>query len=110
MRDILDKLDLLLESTGLANRKPGDIFKNKEGTEISFKQIEFYPRNGGKFDSEQLNSAIEKLGSDVQWQNSPNKSGGGIAVVTFDTDQGPVQYGFFRKEIYPNKLDNKIKK
>lgn len=109
MRDILNKLDLLLESTGLANRKPGDIFKNKEGTQISFKQIDFYPRNGGKFDIEQLNSAMQKLGPDIQWQNSPNKTGGGIAVVTFDTEQGPIQYGFFRKEIYPNKLDNKIK-
>lgn len=109
MRDILDKLNQLLESTGLANRKPGDIFKNKEGDEISFNKIEFYPRNGGKFDSAQLNSAIQKLGSDIQWQNNPNKSGGGIAVVTFDTERGPIQYGFFRKEIYPNKLDNKIK-
>jgi hypothetical protein len=109
MRDILDKLNQLLESTGLANRKPGDIFKNKEGDQMSFNKIEFYPRNGGKFDSEQLNSAVQKLGADIQWQNSPNKSGGGIALVTFDTDKGPIQYGFFRKEIFPNKLDNKIK-
>lgn len=109
MRDILNKIDTLLESTGLANRKPGDIFKNKEGDQIAFNKIEFYPRNGGKFDSEQLNSAIQKLGADVQWQNSPSKSGGGIAVVTFETEKGPIQYGFFRKEIYPNKLDNKIK-
>ena len=109
MRDILDKLDHLLESTGLANRKPGDIFKNKEGDQISFNNIEFYPRNGGKFDSEQLNSIVQKLGADIQWQNSPSKSGGGIAVVTFDTEKGPIQYGFFRKEIYANKLDNKIK-
>ena len=109
MRDIIDKLNLLIESTGLANRKPGDIFKNKEGDQISFNNIEFYPRNGGKFDNAQLDSVIQKLGTDIQWQNSPSKAGGGIAVVTFDTERGPIQYGFFRKEIYPNKLDNKIK-
>lgn len=107
MRDILDKLSLIMESTGLANRKPGDVFKNKQGDTITFNNIEFYPKEGGKYDSAQLNDVLLQLG-DVKWQNERPKAGG-IAVVTFDTEQGPIQYGFFRKEIYPNRLDNKIK-
>ena len=106
MRDILDKLNLL-ESTGLANRKPGDVFKNSQGQEMTFSGINFFPEEGGKYDEAQLSELITKLGPNIKWQNKQPKSGG-VAVATFDTGDGQVQYGFYKKEISPNKLENKI--
>lgn len=106
MRDILEKLNLL-ESTGLANRKPGDVFKNSQGQEMTFSGINFYPEEGGKYDEAQLNDLITKLGPNIKWQNKKPKSGG-VAVATFDTPDGQVQYGFYKQEISPNRLENKI--
>jgi len=107
MRDLLDRLQTINESTGLANRKPGEKFKNSAGNELTFQSIEFFPEEGGKYDSENLDQVIARLGPDVKWVNRKPKSGG-VAVATFDSDKGPVQYGFYKQQIYPNKLDNKI--
>lgn len=106
MRDILDKFKLL-ESTGLANRKSGDVFKNSQGQEMTFSGINFYPEEGGKYDEAQLNELITKLGPNIKWQNKQPKFGG-VAVATFDTADGQVQYGFYKQEISPNRLENKI--
>lgn len=106
MRDLLDKIDLLLESTGLANRKPGDVFKNKDNEIITFKSIDFYPREGGKYEEQELNDLIVQLGTDVKWQNTKPKTGG-VALATFDSKDGELKFGFFRKEIKPFKTDNK---
>jgi hypothetical protein len=61
MRDILDTLSVLTESTGLAGRKPGDKFKNPTGDEITFSQIEFFPSEGGKLEPAQLDNIIKQL-------------------------------------------------
>jgi len=106
MRDILEKLNLL-ESTGLANRKPGDIFKNSQGQQITFSDINFYPEEGGKYDEVQLKDLITKLGPNIKWQNKQPKTGG-IAIATFDTPEGQVQYGFYKQQISANKVENKI--
>jgi hypothetical protein len=39
MRDLINLLENLVESTGLAGRKSGAVFKNKEGEEIIDGQI-----------------------------------------------------------------------
>ena len=60
MRDILDKLETLTESTGLAGRKPGDVFRNPNGEEITFNDIRFFPEGGGKFEPDNLNRHYSK--------------------------------------------------
>lgn len=107
MRDFIDKLTTLLESTGMAGRKPGDTFKNPAGDSITFNQIEFFPSKGGKLDKENLDKLLSKV-PNVEWQNSRSSKSGGFAVATFDTPDGPKQYGYFKDSIKPDPTDNYI--
>lgn len=108
MRHLIDRIQYLMESSGLANRKPGDTFKNKEGDAITFSSISFYPDEGGKLEPEQINSLIKQLEGKVKWQNAKLKASGGIIIATFDSPEGQVNFGFFKNDIKPNKLDNYI--
>lgn len=107
MRNLLDKIETLTESTGLAGRKPGDTFKNPEGEKITFNRIEFFPVEGGKLEKEQLDSVLKQL-PNVQWQNNRSAKSGGVVLATLDTAQGEVQYGFFKDVIKPNTTDNYV--
>lgn len=111
MRDILDKINLLIESTGLAGRKPGDIFKNDKGDQITFTGLQFVPSQGGKLEAKDLEKALlklEKQGINVHWQNGKTAKSGGYAIATFDTKDGELYYGYFKDSIKPNKTDNFI--
>lgn len=110
MRDLLDKLSLLVESTGLAGRKPGDTFKNPNGDIITFKSINFYPAAGGKLDKESLDQELADLTDtdQIQWQNSRTAKTGGFIIATFDTPSGEVNYGFYKDVIKPNPTDNYV--
>lgn len=113
MQDIRTYLDLL-ESKGIANRKPGDTFVNDNGDEIYFRQIKFYPNNG-QYSAEELTLAIEEVreelaGVDIIWTNSAPKTGG-FALAEFETSSGqPLFYGRYfqniRSPAYDNKWDN----
>jgi len=107
MRDLLDTITILSESTGLAGRKPGDKFKNVNGDEIVFSKIDFYPRDGGKFDSEKLNNLLLQL-PNVKWQNNKTSKTGGVAVATFNAGDNEIQYGFFKDNIKPDLTGNYI--
>lgn len=107
MRDLLDKIQILIESTGLAGRKPGDTFKNPDGDKITFNRIEFFPSDGGKLEKQQLDNIVKQL-PNVQWQNGRSAKSGGIVLATFDTEQGEVQYGFFKDSIKPTATDNYV--
>lgn len=110
MRNILDKLNdlILLESTGLAGRKPGDVFKNQSGDQITFQKLDLYPAQGGILPKDQLDQTLLDLGLDVIWQNARSPKTGGLAIATFDTPEGQVRYGFYKNDIKPNRTDNKI--
>jgi len=107
MRDLLDQL-ILIESTGLAGRKPGDVFKSPSGNQIVFKKLDFYPQQGGILPKDNLDQILKDLGLDINWQNSRSPKTGGVAVATFDSDQGEVRYGFYKNDIKANRTDNKI--
>ena len=112
MRDILDKIQIIAESKGLANRRPGAIFKNSAGDEITFVDLSFYPDGGGRFEPEQLEDAIQQMTAqvgDIQWQNTKTARVGGFAIAQFDSETGPLYFGFFLGEIKPNPVDNNIK-
>lgn len=111
MRDILDKLTLLNESTGLAGRKQGDPFQNEAGETITFNNIQFFPEGGGKFEPEELDQAIAKVSQqipNIQWQNAKNARVGGFAIVTFDSTDGPVAIGRFLQDVKADPVQNTL--
>ena len=110
MRDILDLLEQLNESTGLAGRKPGDVFRNPAGDEITFDDLQFYPQQG-KYEPEQLDQAVQQIEQDtggVQWQNAKSSRTGGFGVAKFTSAQGPMFIGRYLESVKPNVKDNYI--
>ena len=110
MRDILDKLSLILESTGLAGRKSGDIFRNPEGKEITFNELKFFPDGGGRYNPEELEKALTKINSkeDIKWMNIKSGRIGGFAIASFDSPDGPVYFGRYLDQVKPSFKDNQI--
>lgn len=114
IRQILNTLEVLTESTGLTGRKPGDVFQNPDGNQIIFNSIQFFPEGGGKYNKEELGDAIDQAtsGIDVQWMNTPSARSGGFAIASFSSDQGEIYYGRYFDQVkanvttnyFPNKL------
>jgi hypothetical protein len=110
MRDILNKLETLNESTGLAGRKPGDTFRNPDGDEITFNNIRFYPESGGKLEPDELDRVISQVDTldGIEWLNNRSSRTGGIAVAAFDTSEGEIYFGRYLESIKPNFTDNYV--
>ena len=109
MRDLLNLLDnVLTESTGLAGRKPGDMWQNSQGQTLTFNNIVFYPEGGGTYDTATLQQFTQQI-PNAYWINKmPAK--GGVGVATFNDQQGnEVLVGRYFQDIKPNKTDNKWK-
>ena len=109
MRDLLNLLNnVLTESTGLANRKPGEQWQNSQGQTLTFNNIVFYPEGGGVYDTATLKQFTQQI-PDTYWINKmPAK--GGVGVATFNDEQGnEVLVGRYFQDIKPNKTDNKWK-
>jgi|AACY02.1.fsa_nt_gi hypothetical protein len=102
MRDILNKLEYIVESEGLTNRKPGTVFTNPQGGKAFFQKLEFFPAKGGSYNDKQLPQVIDqveqKLGADIQWVNSARQ--GGFGIATFELENGrPLYAGRFFQAI-----------
>lgn len=111
MRDLLNKLESLNESTGLAGRKPGDTFRNADGDEITFNNIDFYPQSGGKLDPEKLDIILRQVESElgeVQWMNQRSGRTGGFAIASFSTPEGEKYFGRYLESIKPQATDNYV--
>lgn len=110
MRDILDKIQLLVESTGLAGRAPGDIFKNPSGEEIVFDEIKFYPEQGGKYEPEELNSMLKQTSRkrNIIWQNAMTPRTGAFSIAKFASPEGDLYFGTYLQSIKPNFTDNYV--
>ena len=94
MRDLLDLLDKvalpLAEGVGLANRKPGEKFKNAVGDIVTFQNLEFYPASGRFNTPDELQAGVDAMLADKQvpaaqihWVNQPSKSAGAFSIATF---------------------------
>ena len=124
MRDILNLLDsVVIESVGLSNRVPGDLFKNPEGDVIVFQSLDYHPANSGNYrDLTAAKEALQQIADSVgiapeqiNWTNQPPKNiqlgGGGYAgfgIATF-IDQAtnkPYYLGRWFKTINPNRALN----
>lgn len=110
MRHILDTLSVLTESTGLAGRTSGDIFKNPDGDEIVFNDIKFYPEAGGKYSPEEMDRAVEQVNSqvDIKWLNHRTAKNGGFALASFTGTTGPMVFGRYLVQISPVATHNYI--
>jgi hypothetical protein len=112
MRDILQKLETLTESTGLAGRKPGDVFKTIDGDEIAFDNLQFYPTQGGRLEQEELDRILMQASSEtnnsINWLNNKSARTGGFAVATFNGPDGPLYYGRYLESVKPNFTDNYV--
>ena len=112
MRDLLNLLDTVLtEGVGLANRKPGEKFKNSVDDVITFDGLEFYPESGAYNDAAQLadakTDACEKQGRNVHWTNNPTGSTRAFAIATFTGENGRKYYlGRWYNSISPNRAQN----
>ena len=102
---------LLFESVGLANRKPGQIFKNAAGEELVFQSLDFYPDVGQADNNELVQQFIEDqeviLGRPITMTNLPNPKMLGVGIVAFTDQAGnPVYFGRYFQQINRNRTDN----
>ena len=107
MREFINIIEQLNESTGLAGRKPGDVFKNENGDEAIFNDIKLFPEGGGKYTPEELDQAladVEQQVPNIQWQNSRSGRTGGFAIISF----GNFVIGQYLQEVKPSLTDNHI--
>ena len=58
MRDLINIIELLTEATGLAGRKPGDVFRNANGNELIFNDIRFFPEEGGRYEPQEMDNVL----------------------------------------------------
>lgn len=108
MRDIIETIELLTESTGLAGRKSGDVFRDSKGNELKFINLQFFPKLG-KYKPEELESALSQLSKkNIQWLNLKSARTGGFGVATFEGPEGTVYYGRYLESVKPNFTDNYI--
>lgn len=111
MRDLINILDnVLAEGVGLANRKPGEQFKNSVDDVITFQGLDFYPESG-KFPPDDTMADtimdIKKQGKNIHWTNQAAVNSGAFAIATFTGEDGtPYYLGRFYKEISPNRAQN----
>ncbi len=114
IRNILNKVSMLTESTGLAGRKPGAVFTDSQTNEtITFNSLQFYPQEGGKFNPEDLKKAIDQIKSEleipIEWENSSGPRTGGFAIATFSKDGGKqLAVGTYLQEIKPIAAQNYV--
>ena len=115
MRDLItliESLSVLDESTGLANRKPGELWSDGQGNELSFQSLEFFPKGGGAYKTAgELVGAkaevIDQQGLQVHWTNQATSRTGGFGIATFaDATGNPVYVGKWFQQISPNFANN----
>jgi len=115
MRLILDTLEQLQESVGLANRQPGTSFKNPAGDELFFQSVDFYPDGGGEYkDTDEMLSAVELLSSkigiqptDIEWMNTSTAQSKAFGLAHFvDAENKDVYMGRYMQKTSPIKVQN----
>ena len=110
MRDILEKLEKMNESTGLAGRKSGDVFRNPNGDEIVFNDIKFFPEEGGKLEPAELDKVLQQVNAQtnnsIEWMNKRDASTGGFTVISFNSPDGERFFGRYLKQVKSNTTDN----
>lgn len=113
IRNLLNTVNVLSESTGLAGRKPGTSFVNPDDNDtLVFNEIKFFPQEGGRFSADDLTKAIEEveadLGLPIKWENVRSSRSGGFSLATFSHEDETVAVGRYFQDIKPNPTDNYV--
>lgn len=110
MRDLID---ILTESVGLANRRPGDRFANDQGDEVIFADLNFFPEEGSYQSDADLQTAIAafagKIGVPVQnivWINAPRGARAFGMAHFVDNENQDFYIGKYFRSISPNRNEN----
>lgn len=112
MRDLLNLIDIihLSEGVGLANRRPGEKFKNSVGDIVTFQELDFYPESGKFSPGKEMADTIADLKRNkmnIHWTNMAAENSGAFAIASFTGEDGnPYYLGRFYKEISPNRAQN----
>jgi hypothetical protein len=92
-------IDFLPEAKGLFGRKPGEVFVDDNGNELTFQTIQMYPSdkaNDGFPDAQGLQDAIEQvesqLGSKIAWINRSLSTTKAFAVAQFVDPKGTAHF------------------
>ena len=89
MRELIN---LITESVGLANRKPGESFINSKGDLLIFVGLNFYPDSGKFNDHRDLQAQIDDIekrtGTKIEFTNQTNAKMLAFGVVQFKDPNG----------------------
>ena len=110
MRDLIN----ILESVGLANRKPGEEFRNDDGDLLTFQSLNFFPEKGNFGDTAGLDAGLKQAFNsygiapdEITWSNPYTKSMLAFGIAYFTDSQGQDYYfGRWFKDISPNRQAN----
>jgi len=102
---------LIFESVGLANRKPGQLFRNAAGDELIFQRLDFYPESGQADSFQDIEQFLQDqeaiLGQKIRMSNLPNPRMLGVGIAEFQDAQGrPVYFGRYFQKISPVRSQN----
>ena len=105
---LLRELISVVESVGLAQRKPGDKFVTPGMPPLYFQRLDFYPESGSFGSTEEMEAAIEKLGVKIEWSNQ-SRGSLGFGIAQFTDDKGNTYYlGRYFRTISANRLENRF--
>ena len=114
MRDLINILDtVLVEGVGLANRKPGEQFKNHVDDLVTFQGLSFYPQSGAYPEAE-LSDAVDQAAAAnnttvdrIHWTNAQPNGDTGFGIASFtDENNNPYFLGRWFKTVSPNRVQN----
>jgi hypothetical protein len=122
--ETFNRIDALIESVGLANRKPGTLFANPQGDELIFQGVKFYPEGGGAYATpeewtDMLDQVCQQLGispSIIQWVDgkgnavaAPVNQKGGFGIAEFDSPAGQKHFlARYLRAVSPIPIENEI--
>lgn len=111
MRDLIN----ILESVGLANRRPGDRWTNPQGDELIFVDLTFHPAVAGFQSPDLLTKAVNDVsqanGFDPQniiWTNAQGNNQAFALAHFVDAANQDYYFGRYFRQISPNRTENRF--
>jgi hypothetical protein len=113
LRQLVETIENLNESKGLAGRRPGDTFVDLATSDtLVFNDLEFFPEEGGVMTPEELAKKVKDLQTQrnmkINWENVASPRTGGFALASFKKGKDTVYTGTYLQNVKPNALDNYI--
>lgn len=111
MRDLIN----IVESVGLANRRPGDRWQNPQGDELTFVDLVFYPRVAAFKSPGDMTAAVQAAAvangissADIVWTNSLGSNLAFALAHFVDANNQDYYVGRYFQQISPNATENRF--